>query len=53
MGCADLWLNNIRRAAEFDCNAIKTNRGGHWTVPELLIESKKVIPELQRLLTGG
>ena len=28
------------------------NGGGHWTVPELLFESKELIPALHLLLTG-
>jgi hypothetical protein len=27
--------------------------GGHWMVPELLFENKKLIPSLQELLTVG
>jgi hypothetical protein len=29
------------------------NDGGHWMVPELLFDSKGLIPMLQQLLTGG
>jgi len=29
------------------------NGGALWTVPELLFDSKGLIPALQQLLTGG
>jgi hypothetical protein len=31
----------------------KFNGGPFWTAPELLFESKKMIPDLQQLLSGG
>jgi hypothetical protein len=34
-------------------NNIALLGGALWTVPELLFESKKLIPALQQLLTGG
>jgi hypothetical protein len=32
---------------------VEQDGGGHWTVPELLFESKKLMPAIQQLLTGG
>jgi len=29
------------------------NSGAFWTVPELIFESKELIPSLQQLLAGG
>jgi hypothetical protein len=45
--------NRLKKIYTKSGNNITLLGGGHWTVPELLFGSKKLIPALHQLLTGG